>query len=113
MALSLPLARWRPLRRASAAPHSGRLPKSRKALMEFPNSAIPVVRSINTAPLITASGRLIDGAGLDREFEVFHRIDPVLRRCLPDGKPTNEEIKESFKFLVDEWLVDVALDDPG
>jgi hypothetical protein len=84
-----------------------------KALMEFPNSAIPVVRSINTAPLITASGRLIDGAGLDREIGVFHRIDPVLRRCLPDGKPTNEDIKQSLKFLVDEWLVDVALDDVG
>jgi hypothetical protein len=84
-----------------------------KALMEYSNSAIPVVRSINTAPLITASGRLIDGSGFDRKIGVFHRIDPVLRRCLPDGKPTNEDIKQSLKFLLDEWLVDVALDVVG
>ena len=84
-----------------------------KALVEYPNSAIPVVRAINTAPLITASGRVIDGAGLDRSTGMVHRIDPVLRRCLPDGKPTDEEIKQSLKFLMDEWLVDVALDHAG
>ena len=84
-----------------------------KALVEYPNGAIPVVRAINTAPLITASGRLIDGAGLDRSTGMIHRIDPVLRRCLPNGKPTNEEIKQSLEFLVDEWLVDVALDHTG
>jgi hypothetical protein len=84
-----------------------------KALVEYPKSAIPVVRAINTAPLITASGRLIDGTGLDRSTGMVHRIDPVLRRCLPDGKPTNEELKQSLKFLLDEWLVDVALDHVG
>jgi hypothetical protein len=84
-----------------------------KALVEYPNSAIPVVRAINTAPLVMASGRVIDGAGLDRSTGVIHRIDPVLRGCLPDGAPTNEGIKQSLKFLLDEWLVDVALDQVG
>jgi hypothetical protein len=83
------------------------------ALLEYPNSAIPVVRAINTAPLVTAWGRLIDGAGLDRSTGLIHRIDPVLRGCLPNGKPTEEEIKYSLKFLLDEWLVDVALDHVG
>ena len=84
-----------------------------KALVEYPNSAIPVVRAINTAPLVTASGRVIDGAGLDRATGLVHRIDPVLRRCLPADKPAEEEIKRSLKFLLDEWLVDVALDQTG
>jgi hypothetical protein len=84
-----------------------------KALVEYPNSAIPVVRAINTAPLVGASGGVIDGVGLDRATGLFHRIDPVLRACLPEGKPTEEEIKQSLKFLLDEWLVDVALDNVG
>ena len=84
-----------------------------KALEEYPNSAIPVVRAINTAPLVATSGRVIDGVGLDRVTGLFHRIDPDLRSCLPDGKPTEEEIKEALDFLLDEWLVDVALDRVG
>ena len=66
--------------------------------MEYPNSAIPVVRAINTAPLVTASGRVIDGVGLDRATGLVHRIDPVLRSCLPDGKPTEEEIKKLLEL---------------
>ena len=66
-------------------------------------------------PFIKAlmEGHLIDGVGLDRVTGLFHRIDPVLRACLPDGKPTEEEIKQSLNFLLDEWLVDVALDEVG
>jgi len=84
-----------------------------KALMEFPNSAIPVVRAINTSPLVTMSGGVIDGVGLDRPSGLVHRIDPVLRKCVPKGKPTDKEIKEALTFLLDEWLVDVALDRAG
>jgi hypothetical protein len=58
-------------------------------------------------------GHLIDGVGLDRVTGLFHRIDPVLRACLPDGKPTEEEIKQSLNFLLDERLVNVALDEVG
>src|SRR5246127_5096286 len=65
------------------------------------------------APLLNASGRLIDGVGLDRATGLFHRINPALRSCLPQGEPTQEEIKEALKFLLTEWLVDVALDPVG
>src|SRR5262249_18451696 len=81
-----------------------------KALMAYPNSAIPVVRAINTAPLVAASGRVIDGVGFDRATGLFHCIDPVLRSCVPVNPPTEQEIGEALKFLVNEWLVDVALD---
>jgi hypothetical protein len=83
------------------------------ALNEFPGSALPVARAINTAPLVTMSGRIIDGVGLDRATGLVHRIDPVLRSCVPAGVPTNEEIKSALKFLLDDWLVDVALDPVG
>ena len=49
------------------------------ALMEFSPTAIPVVRAINTAPLVTMSGQVIDGVGLDRDTGLVHRIDPLLR----------------------------------
>src|SRR4029077_14669134 len=88
----------------------GALPSAHvKALMEYSKSALPVVRAINTAPLVTPSGRVIDGVGLDRAAGLVHRIDPVLRACLPDGEPTAEEIKQSLDFLLDEWLRDVGL----
>jgi hypothetical protein len=83
------------------------------ALIEFPGSALPVARAINTAPLVTMSGRIIDGVGLDRPTGLVHRIDPILRSCVSAGAPTNEEVKSAFKFLLDEWLVDVALDPVG
>jgi hypothetical protein len=80
------------------------------ALMEFSNSAVPVARAINTGPLVTMSGRVIDGVGLDRDTGLVHRIDPILRLCVPANPPTAHEIKEALKFLLEEWLVDVALD---
>lgn len=83
------------------------------ALMEYPSSSIPIVRAINTSPLVTASGRVVDGAGLDRSTGLVHRIDPALRACVPVGTPTDEEISRALSFLLDEWLVDVALDRVG
>jgi hypothetical protein len=92
----------------------GALPSAHvKALMEYSKGELPVVRAINTAPLVTPSGRVIDGVGLDRATGLVHRIDPVLRECLPHDKPNEEEIKKSLEFLLDEWLVDVALDRVG
>jgi hypothetical protein len=83
------------------------------ALMEDPNSTLPVARAINTSPLVTMSGDVIDGVGLDPATGLFHRIDPILRESLPADKPTDENIKQALTFLLDEWLVDVALDRIG
>jgi hypothetical protein len=83
------------------------------ALMEFAPSDIPVVRAINTAPLVTVSGQVIDGVGLDRDTGLVHRIDPLLRACLPPNAPTEKDVRDAFDFLLDDWLVDVALDRVG
>jgi hypothetical protein len=83
------------------------------ALMEFLPSGIPVVRAINTAPLVTMSGRVIDGVGLDRDTGLVHRIDPLLRACVPTNPPTEAQVRAALIFLLDEWLVDVALDRVG
>jgi hypothetical protein len=83
------------------------------ALMQFSPSALPVVRAINTAPLVTMSGQVIDGVGLDRDTGLIHRIDPVLRACVPSNPPTKQDVREAVTYLFDEWLVDVALDRVG
>ena len=65
-----------------------------KALIEYSPSAIPVARAINTGPLVTMSGRIITGVGLDRDTGLIHRIDPVLRSCLPADRPVNRKSKK-------------------
>jgi hypothetical protein len=83
------------------------------ALMEYSTSGIPVVRAINTAPLVTMSGQVIDGVGLDRDTGLVHRIDPLLRACVPSNPPIEQDVRDALIFLLDEWLVDVALDRVG
>src|SRR6516225_1454439 len=83
------------------------------ALMEFSPSDIPVARAINTSPLVTMSGHVIDGVGLDRDTGLVHRIDPLLRACVPSNPPTEQDVRDALIFLLDEWLVDVALDRVG
>jgi hypothetical protein len=83
------------------------------ALMEYPLSDVPVVRAINTAPLVAMSGQVIDGVGLDRDTGLVHRVDPLLRACVPSNPPTEEDVRGALNFLLDEWLVDVALDRVG
>jgi hypothetical protein len=83
------------------------------ALMEFSPSDIPVVRAINTAPLVAMSGKVIEGVGLDRGTGIVHRIDPLLRACLPTNPPTEQDVRDALIFLLDDWLVDVALDRVG
>jgi hypothetical protein len=82
-------------------------------LREFSPSSIPVVRVINTAPLITISGHIIYGVGLDRNTGLVHRIDPLLYACLPSDPPSEQEVRDALNFLLGEWLVDVALDPVG
>jgi hypothetical protein len=74
----------------------GQLPKAHTdALMQLSPSFLPVARAINTAPLISTSGAVIDGAGLDRKTGLVHRIDPLLRACLPDSAPTEQDVGSS------------------
>jgi hypothetical protein len=82
-------------------------------LMQFSPSSIPIVRAINTAPLVSMSGDVIAGAGLDRKTGLFHYIDPLLQACVPINPPTDQDVRAALIFLCNEWLVDVALDSVG
>ena len=80
-----------------------------EALSQHGPSSIPVVRAVNTAPLVAISGRVIKGVGLDRATGLLHRIDPLLLGCVPMSMPTETEVKVAMEFLLNNWLVDVAL----
>jgi hypothetical protein len=85
------------------------------ALMEMSaaESMLPVVRVINTAPLVAMNGNIIAGAGLDRSSGIFHLIEPWLLECLPTEPPTADDVGKATKWLIDEWLVDVKTDTTG
>jgi hypothetical protein len=91
----------------------GALPKPFvDALMQLSTSIIPKVRAINATPLVSLSGKVIGGVGLDRNTGLFHRIDPLLRACVPEA-PTEQDVKNALRYVMDDWLVDVALDPVG
>ena len=85
------------------------------ALMDMTasESSMPVARAINTAPLVAMNGNIIDGVGLDRQSGLIHRIDPQLRACLPTHPPTEQEVREALRWLLEVWLVDVNADTTG
>ena len=83
------------------------------ALNQYSPSSIPVARLINTTPLVSMSGNIIDGVGLDRDTGLVHRIDPLLRACLLTDPPSERDVRVALNFLFGEWLTDVALDDVG
>jgi hypothetical protein len=68
------------------------------------------VRAVVTAPLVTREGELLAGTGLDRVREVVFRIAPTLRALVPEEPDAiaDVEVVEALRFLVDEWLCDVA-----
>ena len=81
-----------------------------RSYLEWQGSRLPVLRAVVTAPLVTHRGELLAGAGLDRVREVVFRIPPALQALVPadPGAITEAEVLEALRFLVDEWLCDVA-----
>jgi hypothetical protein len=81
-----------------------------RAYLGWRGSRLPLVRAVVTAPLVTRDGGLLAGAGLDRAREVVFRIEPELLALVPTdpGAITDAEVVEALRFLVDEWLFDVA-----
>jgi hypothetical protein len=81
-----------------------------RAYLGWRVSTLPTVRAVVTAPLVTREGGLLGGAGLDRAREVVFRIEPQLLALVPQdpGTIADDKVVEALRFLVDEWLCDVA-----
>lgn len=84
------------------------------ALMEMPNSAVPVCAAIQTLPLVLPGRRLLSAQGYNSERRLLMQIEPALYDILPEPKDcTVAAAKEAYAFLCNEWLCDVQTDAEG
>jgi hypothetical protein len=77
----------------------------------YSESALPRVFGVATAPLVTETGVLVTN-GLNSELGLDFRIDPMLCRLVPDHV-SDEDAREAYRFLADEWLCDVSTNEEG
>jgi hypothetical protein len=78
--------------------------------------------AVATLPIVSADGHLIHTDGLDRKRGIVFNVDPALMRALPgSGGPSafghstfdKYAVGEAMRFLLRDWLADVATDDAG
>ena len=78
------------------------------------DDALPIVAAIATLPIVLADGAMLAGRGLDRDRGIVFRIPPELLAILPTREQCDANaVYEAFRFLLDEWLCDVAADFTG
>jgi hypothetical protein len=82
--------------------------------LKYYQSKLPRVHAVMTMPIVLANGTLLDRNGLDRKRSAVFRIDPALLKFLPMPEECAEnDVAKAYKFLADEWLVDVAANAEG
>ncbi len=65
-------------------------------------------------PIVLADGTILAGRGLDRDRGIVFRIPPELLAILPSREQCDANaVFEAFRFLLDDWLCDVAADFTG
>ncbi|MFC7736506.1 hypothetical protein ACFQX4_11750 [Roseomonas sp. GCM10028921] len=81
-----------------------------QAYLAWPKSRLPTVRAVVSAPVVTRTGGVLAGEGLDRQLEIVFRIEPQLLALVPPDPSviTDAEVVDALRFLLDEWLCDVA-----
>jgi hypothetical protein len=73
------------------------------------DDALPWMAAVATLPIVSANGILIHADGLDRKRGIVFNVDPALMKIIPDRKACGgEAVAEAMRYLLDEWLVDVA-----
>jgi hypothetical protein len=82
--------------------------------MQRHDGVLPYLVAVATLPIVSADGVMICSDGLDRNRGIFFEIDPALSKVIPDRKACGSEaVAKAMRFLLDEWLVDVATDHAG
>ena len=82
--------------------------------MNRDDGALPIVVAISNLPIVLADGNLLAPQGLDRLRGIVFRIDPELRKLIPNRDECNADtVGEAMRFLTEEWLADVATDYAG
>ena len=82
--------------------------------MNRDDGALPIVVAISNLPIVLADGNLLAPQGLDRLRGIVFRIDPELRKLIPNRDECSADtVGEAMRFLTEEWLADVATDYAG
>jgi hypothetical protein len=80
---------------------------------ERPISNLPHVQAVVALPMVAADGTVIDGIGLDRHTGLFFYVEEGIRDRIPRGPISADDVRNSLRFLLNEWLVDVLMDTAG
>jgi hypothetical protein len=75
------------------------------------DGALPIATTVAQLPVVLHNGTLLAGPGLHRASGVVFCIADALMRILPQpAECSPEAVGEAMRFLVDEWLCDIAGD---
>jgi hypothetical protein len=78
------------------------------------DDALPIIAAIATLPIVLADGSLLATPGLHRQRGIVFRVPEALLSILPTRAQCDDAaVRAAFKFLTDDWLVDVATDFAG
>ncbi len=78
------------------------------------DDALPIVAAIATLPIVLSDGTLLATRGLDRARGIVFRVPEALRNILPSVEAcTDKAVVKAMKFLMDDFLADVAADYTG
>lgn len=79
--------------------------------LRYRDSDMPRVKGVQTLPLVLPDGSLLSRNGLDRKYGLVMRCDPKLLDKLPERAACDKAaVEEAMRFLLDDWLCDVAGD---
>jgi hypothetical protein len=83
--------------------------------MRRDDGALPTVVAVATLPIVLADGPILGyETGLDRERGIEFHVQPEVSACVPQpGSVTNDDVMKAMRFLLDDWLTDVATDFAG
>jgi len=78
------------------------------------DNVLPLVAAVVTLPMVLSDGTVLGGNGLIGDRGIVARIPAELAAYIPTAKQCQPNaVKNAMKFLIEEWLVDVATDFTG
>jgi len=82
--------------------------------MKRDDGALPTVSSIAQLPIVLGDGTILTGRGLNRKYGIVFRVSAELDALIPSRKSCDRfAVGRAMRFLIDEWLCDVAADYKG
>ncbi|MGH6968343.1 MAG: hypothetical protein ACREEN_04480, partial [Stellaceae bacterium] len=78
------------------------------------DDALPTVHAVALLPIVLRGGEILSARGLLRERGIVFRVPEQLLALLPKRDDcTAAKVAEATRYLIDEWLCDVAADFAG